>query len=130
MTRITYTVPLREHFSLPFIFLQFYITSLYLKKQPTTSNLYPAIICVLTTLYTLTWQFAQFVSLLQACVLFSLAALHMVNKEKVVKVLLGVLVSMVVVWILQLYPRFILVSLVASFLPITIVSLKGRNNFI
>ena len=32
VTRVTFTVPLREHFSLPFIFLQFYTTGAYLRN--------------------------------------------------------------------------------------------------
>ena len=35
-------------------------------------------------LYSLTWQFAQFVSLLQALALFGLATIGLIDKDKVV----------------------------------------------
>ncbi len=38
---------------------------------------------VLTVILTLTWQFAQFVLLLQTLVLFALAATNLVDKHKV-----------------------------------------------
>jgi len=72
VTRVTHTVPLREHFSLPFIFLQFYTTGQYLREE-TRFRLFR--IYLFGLVYSLTWQFAQFVSLLQALTLFGLATL-------------------------------------------------------
>ena len=126
VTRVTYTVPLREHFSLPIIFLQFYVTGLYLKRQQDQQILYPAIICLLTAMYTLTWQFAQFVTLLQSLVLFSLAALSLINKDKVIKLIVAHIISLFVVWCLQFFPRLLLVSLAVTFLPIALLSLQEK----
>ena len=126
VTRVTYTVPLREHFSLPIIFLQFYVTGLYLKRPQDQRMLYPSLICLLTALYTLTWQFAQFVTLLQSFVLFSLAAVSLINKDKVVRVIVAQSISLFVVWCLQFYPRLLLVSLAVTFLPIALLSLKEK----
>ncbi len=47
-------------------------------------KLYLITIFVLTTLLTITWQFAQFVLLLQTLVLFGLALIKILDKDKVI----------------------------------------------
>ncbi len=46
-------------------------------------RVYLMTILALTLMFALTWQFAQFVLLLQSCVLFGLAVLGVVDKDKV-----------------------------------------------
>ncbi len=111
VTRVAFTVSLREHFSLPFIFAQFAVVGLYLDSNArhrevrfrsifgswTNPNLFHDMVLSavpfqktylitvfgLTFLYGLTWQFAQFVTLLQCVTLFGLATIELVDKDKV-----------------------------------------------
>ena len=84
VTRVTFTVPLREHFSLPFIFWQFLIVSQYLKKTASHSDSYHLVaVFISSLLFTITWQFAQFVLLIQALVLFCLATVGLLDRDRV-----------------------------------------------
>ena len=85
VTRVNFTVPLREHFSLPFMFLQFFAIGQYLKSERYTSATYHMVLIFIPSLlFTLSWQFAQFVVLIQALVLFCLATVGLLHKDKVI----------------------------------------------
>ena len=77
MTRVTFTVPLREHFSLPFIFLHYLLAGRHLRAPApaTLLGLY-----VSGVLFTVSWQFAQFVLLIQALVLFVLGTVGLLGE--------------------------------------------------
>jgi len=128
VTRVNFTVSLREHFSLPFIFSQFYFVGSYLKPEvPTSSPLHLSAIFLCGLVFTLCWQFAQFVLLLQALVLLGLATLGLLDKRKVCRVLglsLGVMLS---VWYLQHYQAMVLNSMVVSLVPVAILSLQSQG---
>ena len=81
MTRVTFTVPLREHFSLPFIFLQFFLVGKYL-RGPGSRNLAPETLAIFVSgvLFTICWQFSQFVLLIQSLVLFVLGTVGLLGK--------------------------------------------------
>ena len=84
VTRVNFTVPLREHFSLPFIFWQFLAVGHYLKSLPTHSDTSRLMaIYISSLLFTITWQFAQFVLLIQALVLFCLATVGILDRDRV-----------------------------------------------
>ena len=106
VTRVEFTIALREHFSLPFIFAQFAVMGEYMNaktraqevresgRQMTFARnqiirifqkLHLAVIFALTFLLTITWQFAQFVLFLQALVIFGLALIGVLDKGKVKK---------------------------------------------
>jgi len=124
VTRVTFTVPLREHFSLPFIFMQFYTTGIYLRDG---KNFQLLRIFVFGVMYTVSWQFAQFVSLLQALSLFGLATLGLLNKDKVCRLLGAMFCSILAVWYLQYYQPMIIISLVVSFIPVAVLSLQSET---
>ena len=92
--------PLREHFSLPFIFWQFLIVRQYLKKTASHSDTYHLVaVFISSLLFTITWQFAQFVLLIQALVLFCLATVDLLDHD-------------------QLYQTMVITSLMISLVPI------------
>ncbi|CAB4070379.1 unnamed protein product [Lepeophtheirus salmonis] len=67
VTRVEYTIALREHFSLPFIFLQFASVGYYLKLNPKgNEKIHLVLNFGLSLLFTICWQFSQFVLLLES----------------------------------------------------------------
>ncbi|XP_059083191.1 probable C-mannosyltransferase DPY19L3 [Tigriopus californicus] len=128
VTRVEFTIPLREHFSLPFIFSQFFAIGLYFDaKGRKYEKLHLMAIYLLTFLLTVTWQFAQFVLLLQGLVLFAFALLGILENNKVSKILATILGAIVTVWYLQFYQPMVLNSLVVSLIPVAIVILQSYN---
>ena len=92
VTRVNFTVPLREHFSLPFMFLQFLAMGQYLKSaRYTNATHHLVLIFIPSLLFTLSWQFAQFVLLIQALVLFCLATVGLLHKDKVIFIIIFML---------------------------------------
>ena len=112
-TRITGTIPLRESFSLPFLWLQLLLITAYMRPNVTAvqqvheeyeqtntmtcyvtcvfssgklyyfQRFYVAGLFVSTWLFALFWQFNQFILLLQAMALFAVQVLHIVPHYKV-----------------------------------------------
>lgn len=129
ITRVEFTVPLREHFSLPFIFAQFAVIGEYMNaKTRAQETLYLVTIFALTFLLTITWQFAQFVLFLQALVIFGLSLIGILDKDKACNVMSAVLVAIICVWYCLFYQPMILNSLVCSFIPIGIVVLQSKTD--
>jgi len=127
VTRVNFTVPLREHFSLPFMFWQFFAIGQYLKSERYISATYHLfLIFIPSLLFTLSWQFAQFVLLIQALVLFCLATVGLLHKDKVCHLLALDLCVMLSVWYLQFYQPMVITSLIVSLVPITILSLQSQ----
>ena len=134
VTRVNFTVPLREHFSLPFIFLQFLLAGQFLAMKTerdqapswTKWSLLAAIYCC-SLLFTIFWQFSQFVLLIQVFVLFCLATVGLIDKDRVCQIFCTFLVTMLTVWYLQYYQAMILSSLVLSFLPVFCLSLQSQS---
>jgi len=127
VTRVTFTVPLREHFSLPFIFAQFGSVGQYLKAPPGQDEMWHLVkIYALSFMFTVTWQFAQFTLLLQALVLFGLATVGLLDKDRVCRLLTISLLAMLTVWYLQFYQQMVINSIVVSLIPVAILSLQSQ----
>jgi len=129
VTRVTFTVPLREHFSLPFIFSQFGSVGHYLantNRESSNETVQLAIIYLTSLAFTITWQFAQFVLLIQALALFGLAMVGALDKDRVSRLLSVHLAVMLSVWYLQFYQPMVLNSLVVSLIPVAILSLQSQ----
>ena len=98
VTRVNFTVPLREHFSLPFMFWQFFAIGQYLKSERYISATYHLfLIFIPSLLFTLSWQFAQFVLLIQALVLFCLATVGLLHKDKVTTIIIIIMLSYILI---------------------------------
>jgi len=129
VTRVTFTVPLREHFSLPFIFSQFGSVGHYLantNRESSNETVQLAVIYLTSLAFTITWQFAQFVLLIQALALFGLAMVGALDKDRVSRLLSVHLAVMLSVWYLQFYQPMVLNSLVVSLIPVAILSLQSQ----
>ncbi|XP_074171092.1 protein C-mannosyl-transferase DPY19L3 isoform X4 [Rhinolophus sinicus] len=116
-TRVEFTVPLRENWALPFFAVQTAAVTYFLRPnlQPLSERLALLAIFVSTFLFSLTWQFNQFVVLLQALVLFTLDSLDLLPALKA-SWLYGIQIAgLLLVCALQFLNSMILGSLLISF---------------
>ncbi|XP_022081920.1 probable C-mannosyltransferase DPY19L3 isoform X2 [Acanthaster planci] len=129
-TRVDYTIPLRESFALPMLFLQMACITYYLRPITTVmrQRLCVAVTLLSSFLFVLTWQFAQFVFLLQAMALYGSASLQMVPRHKVVRLLLLQAVCILSVCILQFFNKMLLGSLVFSFIMAALLDLRLQGS--
>ncbi|XP_066876240.1 protein C-mannosyl-transferase DPY19L3 isoform X3 [Kogia breviceps] len=83
-TRVEFTIPLRENWALPFFAIQIAAITYFLRPnlQPLSQRLTLLAIFISTFLFSLTWQFNQFMMLMQALVLFILDSLDMLPAVK------------------------------------------------
>ncbi|XP_062923533.1 probable C-mannosyltransferase DPY19L3 isoform X3 [Mobula hypostoma] len=129
-TRVEFTIPLRENWSLPFFALQIMAITYYLRPQirPLQQRLSLTLIMASTFLFCITWQFNQFILLIQAVALFSLDCLDMVPTSKVTSLYFVHVVSLLLVWILQFNNSMLLGSLVLSFILAALVVRYFQRN--
>uniref|UniRef100_H2MKY5 Dpy-19 like C-mannosyltransferase 3 n=1 Tax=Oryzias latipes TaxID=8090 RepID=H2MKY5_ORYLA len=101
-TRVEFTISLRENWSLPFLALQVATITCYLRPQLTSFQQVMVWLMYVTTFcFCLTWQFNQFILLVQALIIYTLDYL---------------LPGLLSVWLLQFFNSMILGSLVLSFI--------------
>lgn len=83
-TRVEFTIPLRENWALPFFAIQIAAVTYFLRPnlQPLSERRTLLAIFISTFLFSLTWQFNQFMMLMQALVLFILDSLDMLPAVK------------------------------------------------
>uniref|UniRef100_A0A7M4E862 Dpy-19 like C-mannosyltransferase 3 n=1 Tax=Crocodylus porosus TaxID=8502 RepID=A0A7M4E862_CROPO len=83
-TRVEFTIPLRENWALPFFAVQIAAITYLLRPhlQPLHERLTLLVVFLSTFLFSLTWQFNQFMMLIQALVLFILDSLDMLPTAK------------------------------------------------
>jgi len=116
-TRISFTIPLRESFGFPFLFTQIAFITFFFKKN--VSSLAQTVclvgIAVSTFFFTLVWQFAQFILLLESMAFFGTYSLGFIPKYKARSLYLIVIGSLIGVCILQFVNDMILCSLALSF---------------
>ena len=132
VTRVNFTVPLREHFSLPFIFIQFLLAGQFLALKTDQAAGWKRLILLASIycsslLFTIFWQFSQFVLLIEVFVLFCLATVGLIDKDRVCEIFCTFLLTMLSVWYLQYYQAMIISSLVLSFLPVFCLSLASQG---
>ncbi|XP_023411425.1 probable C-mannosyltransferase DPY19L3 isoform X2 [Loxodonta africana] len=116
-TRVEFTIPLRENWALPFFAVQIAAITYFLRPnlQPLSERLTLLAVFVSTFLFSLTWQFNQFMMLLQALVLFVLDSLDMLPAVKVTWLYGIQITSLFLVCVLQFFNSMILGSLLISF---------------
>ncbi|XP_026071847.1 probable C-mannosyltransferase DPY19L3 [Carassius auratus] len=117
-TRVEFTISLRENWSIPFFALQVAAITCYLRPQlkPIHQRVVLWLVFVSTFCFCLTWQFNQFVLLVQALIIFTLDCLDFFTAEQVVSLYLMQVFSLLLVWLLQFCNSMILGSLVLSFI--------------
>lgn len=129
MTRLFKTIPLRESFSLPFIFMQITLLTIFFQRNVRVSFEKPLLVLIsLTTFaYTITWQFSQFVMLLQSFALFGVYALEFVETRKVKYVFWIFLGSLSTTCLLMFGNDMIYSSLVSSFCIASLLVIYVQN---
>uniref|UniRef100_A0A6Q2WX87 Dpy-19 like C-mannosyltransferase 3 n=1 Tax=Esox lucius TaxID=8010 RepID=A0A6Q2WX87_ESOLU len=117
-TRVEFTISLRENWSLPFFALQVAAITCYLRPHLNTiqQKVVVWLMFLATFLFCLTWQFNQFILLIQALVVFSLDAVDLISTEQVTCLYLVQVSGLLSVWLLQFCNSMILGSLVLSFI--------------
>uniref|UniRef100_A0A8C0WS93 C-mannosyltransferase DPY19L3 n=1 Tax=Castor canadensis TaxID=51338 RepID=A0A8C0WS93_CASCN len=116
-TRVEFTIPLRENWALPFFAIQIAAVTYFLRPnlQALSQRLALLAVFMSTFLFSLTWQFNQFLTLLQALALFTLESLDVLPAAKAMW-LYGIQTAcLVLVCILQFFNSMILGSLLISF---------------
>ncbi|MCJ8747321.1 hypothetical protein PDJAM_G00152110 [Pangasius djambal] len=117
-TRVEFTISLRENWSLPFFALQVAAITCYLRPQLRQQHqrvvLWLVFVCTLS--FCLTWQFNQFILLVQAFLIFTLDSLDFLTTEQAASLYLVQVVSLLCVWLLQFCNSMLLGSLVLSFI--------------
>jgi len=126
MTRISFTIPLRESFALPFWAAQNAILTSYFSPGEKNNSLYTAVLALVSFLFAVCWQFNQFVFLLQACALYGTGALGLVPINKVKSVFAALLVALVFVYVSQFFNEMTIRALVVSFIPAAWITLTYR----
>ncbi|XP_027231749.2 protein C-mannosyl-transferase DPY19L3 [Penaeus vannamei] len=129
-TRVNYTIPLRESFAVPLLFLQILIICTFLRSTK-WQIVKLATILLLTLSFLLSWQFGPFVLLCQLICMVALCRLHLLPQEKVQRLILAIGTSLLVSSFVQGHPPMIISSPVLSMIiPAFTVSLSplyGKN---
>ncbi|XP_040832424.1 probable C-mannosyltransferase DPY19L3 isoform X2 [Ochotona curzoniae] len=129
-TRVEFTIPLRENWALPFFAIQIAAITYFLRPnlQPPSERLMLLAIFISTFLFSLTWQFNQFMMLMQALVLFVLDSLDMLPAVKATWLYGIQIASLLLVCILQFFNSMILGSLLISFNLSVLIARKLQRN--
>ncbi|XP_060041643.1 probable C-mannosyltransferase DPY19L3 isoform X3 [Erinaceus europaeus] len=129
-TRVEFTIPLRENWALPFFAVQIAAITYFLrpKLQPLSERLTLLAIFISTFLFSLTWQFNQFMMLMQALVLFTLDSLDMLPAVKATWLYGIQITGLLLVCILQFFNSMILGSLLISFNLSVLIARKLQKN--
>uniref|UniRef100_A0A5F8G732 Dpy-19 like C-mannosyltransferase 3 n=1 Tax=Monodelphis domestica TaxID=13616 RepID=A0A5F8G732_MONDO len=128
-TRVEFTIPLRENWALPFFAVQIAAITYLLRPhlQPLCERLTLLAVFISTFLFSLTWQFNQFMMLMQALVLFILDCLNMLPTVKVTWLYVIQVASLLLVCALQFFNSMILGSLLISFNLSVLIARKFQH---
>uniref|UniRef100_UPI0037E8F2B5 protein C-mannosyl-transferase DPY19L3 n=1 Tax=Semicossyphus pulcher TaxID=241346 RepID=UPI0037E8F2B5 len=117
-TRVEFTISLRENWSLPFLALQVTTITCYLRPQLSAlqQKVMVWLMYVTTFCFCLTWQFNQFILLVQALIIYTLDCADFLTTTQVTTLYLVQVSGLLSVWLLQFCNSMILGSLVLSFI--------------
>ncbi|XP_047383104.1 probable C-mannosyltransferase DPY19L3 isoform X2 [Sciurus carolinensis] len=129
-TRVEFTIPLRENWALPFFAIQIAAITYFLRPnlQSLSERLTLLAIFISTFLFSLTWQFNQFMMLMQAVVLFILDSLDMLPAVKATWLYGIQITGLLLVCVLQFFNSMILGSLLISFNLSVLIARKLQKN--
>lgn len=121
-TRVEFTISLRENWSLPFFALQVVTITCYLRPQLTVlqQKVMVWLMYVTTFCFCLTWQFNQFILLVQALIIYTLDCTDFLSTKQVTTLYLVQVCGLLSVWLLQFCNSMILGSMVLSFIVATL----------
>ncbi|KAK7913203.1 hypothetical protein WMY93_013414 [Mugilogobius chulae] len=117
-TRVEFTISLRENWSLPFFALQVATITCYLRPQLSAiqQKVMVWLMYVTTFCFCVTWQFNQFIILVQALIIYTLDCTDFLSTKQVTTLYLVQVSGLLSVWLLQFCNSMILGSLVLSFI--------------
>ncbi|NXE05937.1 D19L3 mannosyltransferase, partial [Lophotis ruficrista] len=129
-TRVEFTIPLRENWALPFFAVQIAAITYLLRThlQPIQEKLTLMTVFIATFLFSLTWQFNQFMMLIQALALFILDCFDMLPTAKVVWLYFIQICGLLLVCVLQFFNSMILGSLLISFNASVLIARTIQKN--
>uniref|UniRef100_A0A8B9MDF4 Dpy-19 like C-mannosyltransferase 3 n=1 Tax=Accipiter nisus TaxID=211598 RepID=A0A8B9MDF4_9AVES len=129
-TRVEFTIPLRENWALPFFAVQIAAITYLLRThlQPVQERLTLMAVFIATFLFSLTWQFNQFMMLIQALALFILDCFDMLPTAKVMWLYIIQISGLLLVCVLQFFNSMILGSLLISFNASVLVARTIQKN--
>ncbi|XP_027553429.1 probable C-mannosyltransferase DPY19L3 isoform X3 [Neopelma chrysocephalum] len=129
-TRVEFTIPLRENWALPFFAVQIAAITYLLRThlQPVQERLTLMAVFIATFLFSLTWQFNQFMMLIQALALFILDCLDMLPTAKVTWLYIIQISGLLLVCVLQFFNSMILGSLLISFNASVLIARTIQKN--
>ncbi|KAM9825660.1 probable C-mannosyltransferase DPY19L3 isoform X1 [Syngnathus typhle] len=117
-TRVEFTISLRENWSLPFLALQVAAITCYLRPRlgALQQKVMVWLMFVCSLCFCVTWQFNQFIFLVQALVVYTLDCVDVLTTAQVTTLYLVQVSALLSVWLLQFFNGMILGSLVLSFI--------------
>ncbi|KFW11810.1 PREDICTED: probable C-mannosyltransferase DPY19L3 [Fulmarus glacialis] len=129
-TRVEFTIPLRENWALPFFAVQIAAITYLLRThlQPVQERLTLTAVFISTFLFSLTWQFNQFMMLIQALALFILDCFDMLPTAKVTWLYIIQVSGLLLVCVLQFFNSMILGSLLISFNASVLIARTIQKN--
>ncbi|XP_076205291.1 protein C-mannosyl-transferase DPY19L3 isoform X2 [Aptenodytes patagonicus] len=129
-TRVEFTIPLRENWALPFFAVQIAAITYLLRThlQPVQERLTVTAVFIATFLFSLTWQFNQFMMLIQALALFILDCFDMLPTAKVTWLYIIQISALLLVCVLQFFNSMILGSLLISFNASVLIARTIQKN--
>ena len=113
-TRVQGTVPLRESFAIPFFYYQLSLIVAYFDVKKSDFN---TKITLATFLFSISWQFNQFVLFLQSLAIYACLLLQILPIYKADKVFYAFSLSLTACYVLQFFNPMIPRSIIASFIP-------------
>ncbi|XP_010130236.1 PREDICTED: probable C-mannosyltransferase DPY19L3, partial [Buceros rhinoceros silvestris] len=129
-TRVEFTIPLRENWALPFFAVQIAAITYLLRThlQPIQERMTLMAVFIATFLFSLTWQFNQFMMLIQALALFILDCFDMLPTAKVTWLYIVQISALLIVCVLQFFNSMILGSLFISFNASVLIARTIQRN--
>ncbi|NXA34986.1 D19L3 mannosyltransferase, partial [Eudromia elegans] len=129
-TRVEFTIPLRENWALPFFAVQIAAITYLLRTrlQPAHERWTLLAVFIATFFFSLTWQFNQFMMLIQALVLFILDCFDMLPTAKVTWLYIIQVSGLLLVCVLQFFNSMILGSLLISFNASVLIARTIQKN--
>ncbi|XP_061201869.1 probable C-mannosyltransferase DPY19L3 isoform X3 [Neopsephotus bourkii] len=129
-TRVEFTIPLRENWALPFFAVQIAAITYLLRTnlQPARERLTFMAVFIATFLFSLTWQFNQFMMLIQALALFVLDCFDLLPTAKVTWLYIIQISGLLLVCVLQFFNSMILGSLLISFNASVLIARTIQKN--
>lgn len=113
---------------MPFLYLQILLLTVYLRPSRRYEVLKLLAIFIATFLFTVTWQFAQFILLLQMCSLYGSSILEIVSSRKVKNSLQCITAVMLLVSLLQFGNDMLPSSLAVSFGIVAVLELVIKRS--